>query len=131
MDNRLKNQYDYLFENGERHKMTPTDAIKYSKRKMIKILHGPNIEKGRQQKGFDGFGWHDTLKMSFRGPRHYRDYLKANGIEEWGNEMPPKYTEANPPLWTEETIRMAVSHGVEIGSVLAEALKSGELAFPE
>lgn len=111
--------------------MTPIDAVKYSEKKKIRILKGPNYNGGRQEKKFDGFGWHDTLKMSFRGPKHYREYLKQNGIEEWGNELPPKYTEIDPPMWDDKIIKKAVDAGIQIGSVMAQALKSGELSFPE
>jgi hypothetical protein len=35
-------------------------------------------------------------------------------------------------VWTEELIRKAINeHKIEIGSILAEALLSGEVQFPE
>lgn len=126
-----KKFYKYFFSNGEAITMTPIDALRYSQKKMIKILKGPNYSEGRQIKKFDGFGWHDTLKMSFKGPKHYREYLKANGIEEWGDSCPPVYDEKSPPLWNDEMIKKAVDAGIEVGSVLAAALKRGELDFPE
>lgn len=111
--------------------MTPVEAIRYADKHKVDILSGPNFQNGKRQKGFDGFGWHDTLQMSFKGPRHYREHLKANGIEEWGNCDPPKYSEESPPVWDHEMIKKAIDHGIEIGSVLAEALLSGELDFPD
>ena len=126
-----KKFYKYFFSNGESITMTPIDALRYSQKKMIRILKGPNCSGGRQIKKFDGFGWHDTLKMSFRGPKHYREYLKENHIEEWGNCNPPSYSEESPPLWDDSLIKKTVDAGINIGSVLADALKKGEVSFPE
>jgi hypothetical protein len=126
-----KKFYKYIFSDGTNTEMTPIDALRYSERTGAKILKGPNYHKGRQIKKFDGFGWHDTLKMSFKGPKHYREYLKANNIEEWGDSCPPIYSEKSPPIWTDEMIKRAVDAGIEVGSVLAAALKRGELDFPE
>ena len=126
-----KKFYKYFFSNGEIITMTPIDALRYSQKKMINILKGPNYSGGRQIKKFDGFGYHDTLKMSFKGPKHYREYLRENKIEEWGNCNPPVYTEESPPLWTEAMIKKAVEAGINIGSVLADALIKGEVSFPE
>lgn len=123
--------YAYRFSNGESHQMKPIEAHKYALRKMINIVSGPNYAEGKRQKSFDGFGWHSGLQRNFKGPRDYRDYLKANGIEEWGDCDPPKFTEESPPYWNDETLKKASSCGMEIGSVLAEALKSGKLKFPE
>lgn len=126
-----KKFYKYVFSDGTITDMTPIDALRYSEKKGAAILKGPNYHKGKQIKKFDGFGWHDTLKMSFRGPKHYREYLKENGIEEWGDSYPPIYNEKSPPLWDDKLIKKAVDAGIEIGSVLAAALKKGELDFPE
>ncbi len=132
MQERNKKHYLYKFDNGEAHHMTPPEAFRYSYTKKIKIIQGPNYQNGKQIKRFDGFGYHDGLQRSFKGPKDYRDYLKANGIEEWGSENPPVYSENNPPVWTEELIRKAINeHKIEIGSILAEALLSGEVQFPE
>lgn len=129
---RNKKEYIYVFSNGFSRQMTPVEAHNYAYKHKVDIKSGPNYVEGKRQKSFDGFGWHDSLQMSFRGPRHYREYLRANNIEEAGLNDCPKYTEETPPLWTEELIRKAVNvHGIEIGSVMAEALLSGELAFPE
>ena len=127
-----KKTYLYFFENGERHHMTPVDAHKYSDRKKIKILKGPNYESGRKRKTFDGWGWHDSLQMSFRGPKHYREYLAQNGLQEWGDSEAPQYNEYSKPVWDEQLIRKAVNdYGLEIGSELAKGLLSGEIDFPE
>ena len=126
-----KNHYKYVFENGEIHHMTPVDAHRYSHRKKIRILKGPNYNGGKQVKTFDGFGWHDGLNMAFRGPKHYRSYLKEHGLEEWGNEKPPVYSEESPPIWDDVLIKKVVDSGIEVGSVLAKALKEGTVNFPE
>jgi hypothetical protein len=99
---------------------------------MIDILEGPNYQSGKPQRSFDGWGYHDSLKMVFKGPAHYREYLRANNLIEAGNEKAPLYKEYEPPIWNEELIRKAINvHGIEIGSVLAEALLSGETEWPE
>lgn len=129
---RNSTHYAYVFSSGERITMTPIEAHRYAHKHKIDIWQGPNYDDGRQKKRFDGFGWHDSLKRSFKGPNDYRTYLKANGLIEVGNEKCPILEEYEPPVWTEELIRKAVSvHGIEIGSVLAEALLSGELDWPE
>jgi hypothetical protein len=87
---RNKNHYNYLFSNGERHTMTPIEAHRYKERLKVDILHGPGWSQARREKSFDGYGWHDSLRMSFRGPRHYREYLKANGLVEAGLGDRPK-----------------------------------------
>ena len=111
--------------------MTPVEAHQYKERLKIDILHGPGWEKARRQKSFDGFGYHDGLRVTFRGPAHYRQYLKENNLVEAGLGDRPKEQEYTPPRWDEDLIRLAIREGVEIGSVLAEALMSGELDFPE
>lgn len=127
----MSKHYKYTFNNGESHHMTPIEAHKYAHKKILKILKGPNYEAGRKRKTFDGWGWHDSLQMSFRGPKHYRAYLSAHGLEEWGDSEAPQYNEYEKPIWDDDMIRKAVGHGIEIGSVMAKALKSGEIGFPE
>lgn len=128
---RNKNHYNYVFSNGVRQTMNPVEAHQYKERLKIDILQGPGWEKARRQKSFDGFGFHDGLRMSFRGPAHYRQYLKENNLVEAGLGDRPKEQEYKPPRWDEDLIRLAIHEGVEIGSVLAEALLKGELDFPE
>lgn len=127
-----KRVYKYVFENGEVNHMTPVEAMKYSYNHKTKILHGPNIENHKPVERYIGWGWCHELGMNFKGPAEYKAYLKANKIEIWDQENPPQFTEESPPVWTEELIRKTVQeHKVEIGSVLAEALLSGELDFPQ
>jgi hypothetical protein len=127
-----KAYYPYVFSNFEQHTMTPLEAHQYSRRKMIDILQGPGYEKGKREKSFDGFGWHDSLRMSFKGPGHYRSYLKENNLVEAGiGDRPSEYV-YEPPIWDEDLIRKAINvHGVDIGGVLAEALLKGELDWPD
>jgi len=129
---RNKNYYNYHFSNGERHTMTPIEAHKYANKLKIDIWEGPGFIKGKKEKGFDGFGWHDSLRMSFRGPRHYREYLKEHNMHEASINDCPMVEEYDPPVWTEELLRKAINHhGVSIGGVLAEALLKGEIDWPE
>lgn len=111
--------------------MTPVEAHRYAHKKKINILHGPNYRGGKQERTFKGWGWHDGLLRSFKGPHDYRTYLKANNMIEAGNEGPLIEKEYEPPVWNEEMLRKAAGYGIEIGSVLAEALLSGELDWPE
>jgi len=112
--------------------MTPIEAHKYKERLKIDILRGPGWVKGRREKSFNGCGWHDSLRMSFKGPRHYKEYLKEHGLVEAGLGDRPKEHNYTRPLWDEDMIRKAVNeHGLQIGSVLAEALLKGELDWPE
>lgn len=128
---RNKNIYNYVFSNGERQAMSPIEAHKYKERLKIDILHGPGYVQGKREKSFDGFGWHSGLLRSFKGPKDYRDYLREHNLVEAGlGDRPSEYV-YKKPLWDENIIRKAISEGVEIGSVLAEALLSGELDFPE
>ena len=126
MENKKKN-YLYSFDNGESHNMTPEEAHRYSHKRKLKILKGPNYSNGRQRIAFNGFGWHDSLKMNFRGPKHYRAHLKEKGLEEWGNEQPPLNDNGRGNYWTDETIRKAVQNGFEIDGELAKAMLSGEV----
>lgn len=129
---RNKTHYNYIFSNGERHTMTPVEAHKYSNRLKIDILQGPGYVQGRREKSFDGFGWHDGLRRSFKGPRDYRDYLKAHGLVEASLNDKPVEKEFDKPIWTEELIRKSVrDYGLEIGSVMAQALLNGELDWPD
>jgi hypothetical protein len=130
---RNKNYYKYIFSNREQHTMTPIEAHQYARRKMIDILQGPGYEKGKREKEFDGFGWHSGLLMSFKGPAHYRQYLKENNMHEASiNDRPMLEENYEPPVWNEELLRKAINeHGLQIGSVLAEALLNGELDWPE
>ena len=124
--------YNYVFSNGEKHTMTPIEAHKYAHKHKIDIFHGPNYIEGKKEKSFDGFGWHSGLLRSFKGPKDYRDYLKANNMVEAGLNDCPIEGDFKKPLWDEELIWRAINvHKLEIGSVLAEALLSGKLDYPE
>lgn len=124
--------YNYRFSNGEAHTMTPIEAHKYKEKLKIDILHGPGYREAKREKSFDGFGWHDGLQMSFKGPRHYREYLKANGMVEASIGDKPVEQVINRPIWDESLIRKCVNeYKIDIGSVLAEALLSGKLDYPE
>jgi hypothetical protein len=129
---RNKNYYNYKFSNGERQTITPIEAHKYAHKHKVDILEGPNYIEGKKEKSFDGFGWHDGLLMSFRGPQHYRTYLKENGLVEAGLNDRPDEKEFKTPLWDEHLIWKAINvYKLNIGSVLAEALLSGEMSWPE
>lgn len=129
---RNKNYYRYTFSNGESQVMTPIEAHKYKERLKIDIWQGPGYRQGRREKSFDGFGWHDSLQMSFKGPRHYREYLKEHGMVEASVNDKPTEGKFEKPLWDEELIRKCINeYKIDIGSVLAEALLSGELDYPE
>ena len=128
---RNKNHYDYIFSNNVRQKMTPVEAMKYANRVKVDIWQGPNYIKGETVKKFDGWGWHDGLLMTFRGPAHYRQYLKENNMHEAGRDDCPTEEKFEKPVWNEELLKKACALGVEIGSVMAGALLSGELDFPE
>jgi len=128
---RNKQFYNYRFSNGEAHTMTPIEAHKYAHKLKIDIFQGPNYIEGKREKSFDGFGWHSGLLRSFKGPKDYRDYLKANNMVEAGLNDRPNGEPFKKPLWDEDLIRKANSHGLDIGSVLAEALLAGHLDYPE
>lgn len=129
---RNKNYYRYTFSNFEQHTMSPPEAHKYAYRKMLNILEGPGYQSGKRERTFDGFGWHDSLRMSFRGPAHYRSYLKEHGIVEASLCDRPQDKDFEPPIWTEELIRKAIAaYGIPIGGVLAEALLKGEAQWPD
>jgi hypothetical protein len=123
--------YNYKFSNGEAHTMTPIEAHKYAHKHKIDIKHGPNYIEGKKEKSFDGFGWHDSLMMNFRGPAHYREYLKEHNMVEASVNDCPMESKYVKPVWDEDLIRKANSYGMDIGSVLAEALLNGELDYPE
>ena len=129
---RNKNHYNYIFSNGERQTMTPVEAHKYADRHKVDIWEGPGYQASERTKSFDGFGWHDGLLRSFKGPRDYRNYLKENNLHEAGLNDCPIDKEFTPPTWTEELIRKAINvHGLEIGGVMAQALLNGEIKWPE
>lgn len=112
--------------------MTPIEAHKYAERHKVDIWEGPNYVKGRKEKSFDGFGWHDGLLRSFKGPKDYRDYLKEHDLVEAGLNDRPDHKDFEPPLWTEELIWKAINvYKLNIGTVLADALLSGELKWPD
>jgi hypothetical protein len=111
--------------------MTPIEAHKYSHKLKIDILEGPNYRAGKKEKSFTGWGYHDSLNMVFRGPGHYREYLRENGMEEWGDSDFPQYKESSPPLWDDVLIKKAVDLGIYMPGRLVEALKSGEIDYPE
>jgi hypothetical protein len=123
--------YNYVFSNGESITMSPIEAHKYAHRKMIDIFQGPGYVKAKREKAFDGFGFHDSLQMNFKGPAHYRQYLKENNMHEASVNDKPMEEKYTKPIWDEDLIRKANSYGLDIGSVLAEALLSGELDYPE
>ena len=129
---RNKTHYNYVFSNGFRQVMTPIEAHKYADKLKIEILQGPGYIAGKREKSFDGWGWHDSLRMMFRGPANYRQYLRENGLVEAGVNDKPVERVIKKPLWDEELIRKCnTQYGMDIGGVLAEALLSGELDFPD
>jgi hypothetical protein len=112
--------------------MTPVEAHKYKERLKIDIWEGPGYHEGRREKSFDGFGWHDGLLRSFKGPKDYRDYLKENNLVEAGLNDRPVHKDFTPPTWTEELIWKAINvHKIEIGGLMAEALLKGEMKWPD
>jgi hypothetical protein len=125
--------YNYRFDNGETHQMTPIEAHRYVERKKIKISYGPGYEKGKREKSFDGWGWHDGLLRSFKGPKDYRDYLKANGMVEAAIGDKPTEWKSKKPLWDEDLIRKATGLGLlsATDGKLTEALLNGELDYPD
>lgn len=131
MDRNKTSHYKYVFSNGVTQVMTPIEAHQYANRLKIDIFHGPNYVAAKREKSFDGYGWHDSLMMNFRGPAHYRQYLKENNMHEASVNDRPMEEKYNKPLWDEDLIRKANGHGMDIGSVLAEALLSGDLDYPE
>ncbi len=123
---RNKSIYNYVFSNRESHQMSPVEAHRYKEKHKIDILQGPGYIEGKREKSFDGFGWHSGLL------RDYRDYLREHNLVEAGLNDKPVERDFDKPVWDEDLIRKAVSvHGIEIGSVLAEALIKGELDWPE
>lgn len=128
---RNKNYYRYIFSNSFTEVMTPTEAHKYKQKHMVDIVHGPGYLERKREKSFDGWGWHDSLLMNFRGPAHYRQYLKENGLVEAGMNDKPIEGDFKKPLWDEDLIRKAISYGLDIPGQLAEALLKGELDYPE
>ncbi len=112
--------------------MTPLDAHKYAHKHKVDIWEGPGYLARKKEKSFDGFGWHDSLMMSFRGPAHYRSYLKENNLVEAGANDCLTEDKFTKPLWDEDLIRKCVQqYGIQIDSILAEALISGELDYPD
>lgn len=126
-----KDTFHYRFNNGETHFMTAVEAHRYATRKFLKIVSGPGFQDGRRKERFTGWGYHDSLQRTFKGPNDYRTYLRANGLVECGDLSAPQFTEPDPPVWDDEMLKKASDLGIQIGSVLAEALKSGEVLFPE
>jgi len=132
MKDRNKEFYRYQFSNGESHVMTPTEAHKYTHKHKIDIWEGPGYIERKKEKSFDGFGWHDSLLMSFRGPAHYRAYLKEHNMVEVDANDCPVEQKYNKPIWDEELIRKCINqYGIQIDSILAEALMRGELDYPD
>lgn len=90
----------------------------------------PAIKMGaclpKKQAGFDGFGWHDGLNMSFKGPKDYRDHLKREGLIEMGDAPPPQKKEVDTPLIDDETLKELSQSGLKVSDNEAKALKSGE-----
>lgn len=112
--------------------MTPIEAHKYAHRKKINITYGPNYVAGKREKSFDGWGWHDGLQRAFKGPKDYRDYLRANGLVEASINDRPMEEKYNKPVWTPDLIRrMNQEYNMGIEDRLAEALLSGELDYPD
>lgn len=130
--NQKETYYRYVFDNKFAATMTPVEAHKYAYHHKCKILEGVGYQGGRRKKKFDGWGWHDGLLRTFRGPKDYRDFLRANNMyEAGGSEGPLQEENFDKPLWDEALIKKATDMGIEIGSVLAEALLKGELDFPD
>jgi hypothetical protein len=129
---RNKTNYHYKFSNGEEHIMNPIEAHKYSHRLKIDILKGPGYIQGKREKAFSGWGWHDSLLRSFKGPKDYRDYLKEHGLVEASIKDKPIEQNLDAPLWNEELIWKAINvHGLRIDGVMAEALLNGEVDWPD
>lgn len=130
--NQNERYYNYTFSNGARHLMTPIEAHKYAHRLKLRFTGGPGYQQEKKEKEFDGFGWHSGLQMSFRGPAHYRSYLKEHGLVEASFNDKPMDRPFNKPIWNEELIQKCVrDYGIEIGSVMTEALLNGELDWPD
>lgn len=127
--------YDYVFASAFdqfTETMSPIEAHKFAHKHKLTILRGPNYIKGKKEKEFDGWGWHSSLQRSFKGPADYRQYLKANNMHEVDIGDRPCEGKYEPPVWNEDLIRKAINeYKIPIGSVMAEALLSGELDFPE
>lgn len=129
---RNKMNFNYRFSNGEQNVMTPIDAHKYAYKHKVDILEGPGFIPGQKAKSFDGFGWHDGLNMSFKGPAHYRSYLREHNMVEASINDKPMEEKYEKPIWDEELIRKANREwGMEIGDNLAMALMNGELDYPD
>lgn len=131
--NQNERYYNYEFSNGERHTMTPVEAHQYSFRKKIEITNGPGYRKEEKEKSFDGWGWHSGLLMNFRGPNHYRSYLKEHGMVEAGFNDRPTEQKFRKPVWDEKLIKKAFDLGVlnSTDGRLIEALLNGELDWPD
>lgn len=115
--------YKYEFSDGEFGWKTPQEAQTYSIENGVEITQdGYNQSRGtrkKKQKAFDGFGYHDSLKMNFRGPKHYREYLKENGLHESGSSAPPQYKEEKTEFWDDETVKQTaeIAGGLDEGTV--------------
>lgn len=125
-----KRYYFYKFSNGEGHHMTPEEAFRYSTRRHIKITNGPGYNPGKKRISFNGWGWHDGLQMNFKGPKHYREHLATNGLEEWGDAHAPQYREEENNIWDDESLKRAWDLGFRFSGREAAALKSGEMPAP-
>ena len=132
MDN-LKSFYRYNFSNGDSGTMTPVEAHQYAHKHKVNISEGPNYCDQKPMERFTGWGYHAGLRKTFKGPNHYRSYLRENNLIEAGNEKAPLWEDPKqPPVWNEKLIRKAINdYGIEIGGVMAAALMSGELDYPE
>jgi len=96
-----------------------------------RIIDGaPRMKMGKsiskQRKEFDGFGWHDGLNMSFKGPKDYKAYLKRENLIEAGNEAPPQYKDPEVNLIDDQLLADAAKAGIKVSGQEAEALKSGK-----
>lgn len=77
---------------------------------------------------FDGWGWHDGLNMFFRGPNHYRSYLKEQGLIEVGNDPFPTQKRANniDEFFSEDLLRETAQITGGLDGQLIKALKDTE-----
>jgi hypothetical protein len=83
-----------------------------------------------KDKLFDGWGWHDGLSMTFKGPNHYRAYLREQGLIEVGNDPFPKQesTLAEKEFFTDDMLRATAQITGGLDGQLVNALKDGDVS---